>query len=86
MCNFVAGISACCVVLMASNEYSSFQGFYRNLHTPAVLIGAAFVLVALLISLWLILQHLRSYSNPSVSAAGPSVCCLMIRPQCSQCL
>ncbi|KQK21329.1 protein LAZ1 homolog 2 isoform X3 [Brachypodium distachyon] len=50
---------------MASNEYSSFQGFYRNLHTPAVLIGAAFVLVALLISLWLILQHLRSYSNPS---------------------
>lgn len=50
--------------LMASNESSSFQGFYRNLHTPAVLIGAAFVLVALLISLWLILKHLRSYSNP----------------------
>ena len=50
---------------MTSNESSSFQGFYRNLHTPAVLIGAGFVLVALLISLWLILQHLRSYRNPS---------------------
>lgn len=51
--------------LMASHESSSFQGLYRNLHTPAVLIGAAFVLVALLISIWLILQHLRSYSNPA---------------------
>ncbi|EMS60248.1 hypothetical protein TRIUR3_11074 [Triticum urartu] len=50
---------------MTSNGSSSFQGFYRNLHTPAVLIGAGFVLVALLISLWLILQHLRSYRNPS---------------------
>uniref|UniRef100_A0ACD5X1K1 Uncharacterized protein n=1 Tax=Avena sativa TaxID=4498 RepID=A0ACD5X1K1_AVESA len=50
---------------MASNESSSFQGLYSNLHTPAVLIGAAFVLVALLISIWLILNHLRSYSNPA---------------------
>ena len=54
---------------MASNESSSFQGTYKSLHTPALLIGAASVLVALLISLWLILQHLRSYSNPSVSVA-----------------
>jgi hypothetical protein len=54
---------------MASNESSNFQGVYRNLHTPAVLIGAACVLVALHISLWLILKHLRSYSNPEVSAA-----------------
>ncbi|XP_062215390.1 protein LAZ1 homolog 2 [Phragmites australis] len=44
---------------------SSFQGLYGNIHTPAVLIGAAFALVALLISLWLIVQHLRSYSNPA---------------------
>ncbi|XP_047043238.1 protein LAZ1 homolog 2-like [Lolium rigidum] len=51
--------------LMASNQSSSFQGFYRHLHTPAVIIGAVFALVALLISLWLILKHLRSYSNPA---------------------
>ncbi|GJN31736.1 hypothetical protein PR202_gb20172 [Eleusine coracana subsp. coracana] len=44
---------------------SNFWGLYGNIHTPAVLIGAAFALVALLISLWLILQHLRSYSNPA---------------------
>ncbi|KAL5218565.1 hypothetical protein ABZP36_019249 [Zizania latifolia] len=50
---------------MAFDVSSSFRDLYRNLHTTAVLIGAAFVLVALLISLWLILQHLRSYSNPA---------------------
>uniref|UniRef100_A0A0E0KEW9 Protein LAZ1 homolog 2 n=1 Tax=Oryza punctata TaxID=4537 RepID=A0A0E0KEW9_ORYPU len=43
---------------------SSFRDLYRKLHTTVVLVGAAFVLVALLVSLWLILQHLRSYSNP----------------------
>jgi hypothetical protein len=64
---------------MASNESSNFQGVYRNLHTPAVLIGAACVLVALLISLWLILKHLRSYSNPEVSAAcSPPVSLFML--------
>ncbi|XP_006651488.2 protein LAZ1 homolog 2 isoform X1 [Oryza brachyantha] len=36
-----------------------------SLHTTVVLVGAAFVLPALLVSLWLILQHLRSYSNPA---------------------
>jgi hypothetical protein len=46
---------------------SSFGELYGNIHTPAVLTGAAFALVALLLSLWLILQHLRSYSNPAVS-------------------
>ncbi|KAL6878467.1 hypothetical protein ACP4OV_012637 [Aristida adscensionis] len=44
---------------------SSFRDLYGNIHTPAVLIGAASALVALLISLCLILQHLRSYSNPA---------------------
>ncbi|RLN16185.1 hypothetical protein C2845_PM02G23720 [Panicum miliaceum] len=44
---------------------SSFRELYGNIHTPAVLTGAAFALVALLLSLWLILQHLRSYSNPA---------------------
>jgi archaellum biogenesis protein FlaJ (TadC family) len=46
---------------------SSFRDLYRSLHTSVVLVGAAFVLVALLVSLWLILQHLRSYSNPEVT-------------------
>ncbi|KAG2540156.1 hypothetical protein PVAP13_9NG537400 [Panicum virgatum] len=44
---------------------SSFRELYGNIHTPAVLTGAAFALVALLLSLWLILQHLRSYSDPA---------------------
>ncbi|KAJ1296763.1 hypothetical protein BS78_01G327100 [Paspalum vaginatum] len=44
---------------------SSFRDLYGSIHTAVVLIGAAFALVALLISLWLILQHLRSYSNPA---------------------
>ncbi|RLN40994.1 hypothetical protein C2845_PM01G17660 [Panicum miliaceum] len=42
---------------------SSFRELYGNIHTPVVLTGAAFALVALLLSLWLILQHLRSYSG-----------------------
>lgn len=52
---------------MASDGSSSstFRGLYGNVHGPAVLTGAAFALVALLISLWLILQHLRSYSDPA---------------------
>ncbi|CAN6300591.1 unnamed protein product [Urochloa humidicola] len=44
---------------------SSFRGLYGNIHTPAVITGAAFAVVALLLSIWLILQHLRSYSNPA---------------------
>ncbi|CAN6324955.1 unnamed protein product [Urochloa humidicola] len=44
---------------------SSFRELYGNIHTPAVLTGAAFAVVALLISLWLILQHLSSYTNPA---------------------
>lgn len=52
---------------MASDGSSSstFRGLYGNVHGPAVLTGAPFALVALLISLWLILQHLRSYSDPA---------------------
>lgn len=52
---------------MASDGSSSstFRGLYGSVHGPAVLTGAAFALVALLISLWLILQHLRSYSDPA---------------------
>ncbi|CAL4931493.1 unnamed protein product [Urochloa decumbens] len=51
---------------MASNGgSSSFRGLYGNIHTPAVITGASFAVVALLLSIWLILQHLRSYSNPA---------------------
>ncbi|CAN1243337.1 Protein LAZ1 homolog 2 [Linum perenne] len=38
---------------------------YRNLHQPALIAGGSFVLVAISVSLLLILQHLRSYTNPS---------------------
>ncbi|XP_066378865.1 protein LAZ1 homolog 2-like isoform X2 [Miscanthus floridulus] len=69
--------SRCCRVQRASDwmwdeamasdggSFSSFRELYGNIHGPAVLTGAAFALVALLISLWLILQHLRSYNDPA---------------------
>lgn len=43
------------------------ENVYRNLHQPAVVIGGCFSLAAVLLSLFLILQHLRSYTNPAVS-------------------
>ncbi|KAH0454041.1 hypothetical protein IEQ34_018365 [Dendrobium chrysotoxum] len=46
------------------NDISNFEGVYRNLHTPAIIIGGIFALIALIISLLLIFEHLRSYSNP----------------------
>ncbi|XP_020099817.1 protein LAZ1 homolog 2 isoform X1 [Ananas comosus] len=50
---------------MAFNRISSFQGIYKNLHSPAVIIGAVFALIAIFLSVLLILQHLRHYSNPA---------------------
>ncbi|XP_072971409.1 protein LAZ1 homolog 2 [Typha angustifolia] len=50
---------------MAYDGISYFQGVYKNLHMPAVIIGAVFALVALVLSTLLILKHLRSYSNPA---------------------
>ncbi|KAG0487116.1 hypothetical protein HPP92_009211 [Vanilla planifolia] len=44
---------------------SNFQGVYRNLHTTAVVIGGIFALIAIVISLLLIFQHLKSYTNPA---------------------
>ncbi|XP_044463167.1 protein LAZ1 homolog 2 [Mangifera indica] len=41
------------------------ENVYRNLHQPAVVIGGCFSLAAVLLSLFLILQHLRSYTNPA---------------------
>ncbi|XP_058073668.1 protein LAZ1 homolog 2 isoform X2 [Magnolia sinica] len=49
---------------MALSGISYYQGVYGNLHTTAVIIGGAFVLVALVLSILLILEHLRSYTNP----------------------
>ncbi|KAL0909486.1 hypothetical protein M5K25_020360 [Dendrobium thyrsiflorum] len=46
------------------NDISNFEVVYRNFHTPAVIIGGIFALIALIISLLLIFEHLRSYSNP----------------------
>ncbi|XP_010520531.1 PREDICTED: protein LAZ1 homolog 2 isoform X2 [Tarenaya hassleriana] len=38
---------------------------YRHLHFPATIVGGSFAAVAICLSLFLILQHLRSYTNPS---------------------
>ncbi|KFK33834.1 hypothetical protein AALP_AA5G066000 [Arabis alpina] len=38
---------------------------YRDLHFPAFLVGGSFAAVAICLSLFLILQHLRFYTNPS---------------------
>lgn len=69
------------------NEISNFEGIYRHLHTPALIIGGIFALIALIISLLLIFEHLRTYTNPDVwvfflgtevdnmrSIHGPSLC------------
>ena len=39
---------------------------YNVLHGPGLVIAACFALLALLLSIVLIIQHLRSYSNPDV--------------------
>lgn len=51
---------------MASNHFSNYEGIYNNLHQPALIIAGCSVIVALVLSILLILQHLRSYTNPSV--------------------
>ncbi|KAH0653150.1 hypothetical protein KY290_031436 [Solanum tuberosum] len=50
---------------MASFYISFDVNIYRDLHEPALVIGGCFVLVALILSLLLIFQHLRYYTNPS---------------------
>ncbi|PHT75684.1 Protein LAZ1 -like protein 2 [Capsicum annuum] len=50
---------------MASFYISLYMNMYRDLHEPALVIGGCFVLVALILSLLLIFQHLRYYSNPA---------------------
>ncbi|KAF7837544.1 protein LAZ1-like protein 2 isoform X1 [Senna tora] len=50
---------------MASNYFSNFEGIYTNFHQSAVIIAGCSVVIALVLSLFLILQHLRSYTNPA---------------------
>ncbi|CAL9190409.1 protein LAZ1 homolog 2-like [Musa acuminata AAA Group] len=50
---------------MAYDRVSNFEGVYKSLHLPAVIIGGTFVLIALALSTILILQHLRAYTNPA---------------------
>nr|XP_010937321.1 protein LAZ1 homolog 2 isoform X5 [Elaeis guineensis] len=51
---------------MELNHLSNFGGVYKNLHIPALVIGGVSVLIALVLSFLLILQHLRSYTNPAI--------------------
>ncbi|KAF1892543.1 hypothetical protein Lal_00011009 [Lupinus albus] len=50
---------------MASNNFSNSEGIYDNLREPALVIGGCCVLIALVLSIFLIFQHLRSYTNPA---------------------
>lgn len=45
---------------------SSYESVYHDLYRPALVIAGCFVLVALVLSIFLILQHLKSYTNPAV--------------------
>ncbi|OVA08326.1 Organic solute transporter Ost-alpha [Macleaya cordata] len=53
------------VYAIGTSSFSNFHGTYSDLHLPALIIGGIFVLVALCLSIFLILQHLRSYTNPA---------------------
>ncbi|OIV98355.1 hypothetical protein TanjilG_16682 [Lupinus angustifolius] len=50
---------------MASNSFSNYEGMYDNLREPALVIGGCCVLIALVLSIFLIFRHLRSYTNPA---------------------
>ncbi|XVF48865.1 hypothetical protein PTKIN_Ptkin03bG0222800 [Pterospermum kingtungense] len=43
----------------------AYEDTYRDLHRPAVIIGGCFAVVSVVLSLFLTLQHLRSYTNPT---------------------
>lgn len=48
---------------MALSDIPYGRGVYKDLHTPAVITGGVFALAASVLSLLLIFQHLRSYTN-----------------------
>ena len=57
------------VILRVENAREMATGYedtYRDLHQPAVVIGGCFAVVAVLLSIYLIFQHLKSYTNPAV--------------------
>ncbi|XP_057746045.1 protein LAZ1 homolog 2 isoform X1 [Arachis stenosperma] len=49
---------------MAPYSISNYEGIYKNVRLPALIIAGCCVLVALVLSILLIWQHLRSYTNP----------------------
>ncbi|XP_057967866.1 protein LAZ1 homolog 2 isoform X2 [Malania oleifera] len=50
---------------MASVYISFYQDPYLDLHLPALIIAGCCISIALVLSLLLILQHLKSYTNPA---------------------
>ncbi|KAM3741577.1 hypothetical protein ACB098_07G006500 [Castanea mollissima] len=50
---------------MASNSSSAHADTYQRLHQPALITAGCFVVVTLILSIFLILQHLRCYTNPA---------------------
>ncbi|XP_021597433.1 protein LAZ1 homolog 2 isoform X3 [Manihot esculenta] len=50
---------------MASTDISAYKDTYGYLHQQAVIIGGIFATVAVGLSIFLICQHLRSYTNPA---------------------
>ncbi|GAB2267501.1 hypothetical protein Dimus_038670 [Dionaea muscipula] len=51
---------------MGTMNFSTYEVItYSDLHGPAVVVAGCFVSVALVLSLFLIFQHLRSYTNPA---------------------
>ncbi|GMN52964.1 hypothetical protein TIFTF001_022096 [Ficus carica] len=51
---------------MEMNGISGSESFYRDVHQPGLIIAGCFAAVAVSLSFFLILQHLRSYTNPSI--------------------
>ncbi|KAF9614837.1 hypothetical protein IFM89_020760 [Coptis chinensis] len=67
---------------MALSSNSYFQVTDRDLHLPATIIAGSFILVALVLSFFLIFQQLRSYTNPAIiSLLNPklSLACDILR-------
>jgi hypothetical protein len=53
---------------MASNSISAYTDIYRELHQPVLITAGCFAAIAVILSIYLNLQHLRSYTNPAVSS------------------
>ncbi|GLT70584.1 hypothetical protein SLA2020_426550 [Shorea laevis] len=50
---------------MASNSSSAYTDIYREFHLPVLITASCFAAIAVILSIYLILQHLRSYTNPA---------------------